>query len=81
MAACAICGGSREEHRPETTRHAYTEVPGDLRPPDKPQPTQQVQPSLLAPQLARLCQLLVNKGLLTREDLIYIGTGVMVDGS
>lgn len=80
--SCAICGGSPKEH--ENSMHAYTETPGDLLTPrqkakrEGKQDTPSQVPAGM-PQLARLTQVLIRRGIIDEDDLLYISFGDLVE--
>lgn len=81
--ACKICGGTVAEH--EGRQHQYTETPGDLKGPEKPQ-----QPPVVmrmggaqtneAQAMNRMLEVLVGRGLLESEDAFYVATGTKLSG-
>lgn len=83
---CTICRGRKSEHIDEKgvqiSRHAFTTMEGDLVTPEQmakrqaPQQTARVQiPATMAGnvQLGRLVEVLLEKGLLTAEEALYVG--------
>lgn len=80
---CVICGGSEKEH--EGRAHEFTLTYGDLKP-TKAQ-KEEVKPAAQAPVavmttstgnlvMDRLVELLVRKGILTPEEMVYMMFGV-----
>ena len=80
MDTCAVCGGARSEHfSPEggaLTIHRFTETPGDLgtTPPPPPKKSLMNNPETTP----RLLAVLLSRGVLQEQDLLYITTGVAV---
>lgn len=64
---CIICGGTRQEHGPQT-RHAFTLTPGDLRPRDELPKRQQQS----AQPFNRLVNLLITKGIIDEQEALSV---------
>lgn len=77
---CAICGGELEEHA--TSRHVYTEDPGNLMTREQQKKKQQkgttvaVDPSATSATLARLIEVLVARGSMSPDEAVYVLTGL-----
>lgn len=74
--ACAICGGAKEDHK--KSQHEYTVTPGALRPRENPKASQRepvVVPVNSSPEVARLVQVMLEKGIFSSEDALYIFIG------
>lgn len=78
---CAICFGTRDEHGPGLTQHAFTDREGDLVTPlemakRQPQPPRLIQlPGGTHNEggaINRLIETLMNKGLLSVEEALYV---------
>lgn len=68
MGSCSICGGSEAEHGPHI-QHAFTRVPGDLRPPAAPTKKRQ---DTASDAMGRLVAILVRKGHLTIDEALEV---------
>lgn len=85
--ACAVCKGAPEDHGPQKTRHAYTEVPGQVMTHEAAEKAKSknngsgVQLVAIPPQqshstmLDRLVETLLLKGLIDSHDAVYIMLG------
>lgn len=79
---CAICGGSEEEHTPDR-QHAFTTTPGELKTPAQVQKEKEGARSGMVmvahppPKdiAERLVILLLDKGLITSEEALYVSLG------
>lgn len=72
MSNCAICGGTEAEHKGR--QHAYTEKSGDLRTMEEKPKNGQLPPVTQA-QLNRLTEVLLQNGLLTPKQGLYVLLG------
>lgn len=74
LVPCAICGGKKAEH--VNSVHAYTTRSGDLRTPEKPkQPTVIRQAAHNSTQVERLVEVLLDKGAIDADEVMYIFLG------
>lgn len=79
--ACTICSGSKEEHfeadGKRKTIHEYTEKQGDLhaaqeKPAQIAPPAMRLQMAGASIEVSRLVEVLMDKGLLTIPEVLYI---------
>ena len=73
---CSACGDVYQSHfAPDGTRltqHQFTLTPGDLRPQPPPQPPRAPVPGDAHPTFGRLVEILVDREILSLEDVLYI---------
>jgi len=77
---CIICRGTRQEHN-DSTRHAFTLTPGDLRPPEPPKqpPRTVLMPGGSTGVVERLLELLMEKGIISDKEALRC-LGIRAEG-
>ena len=81
---CAACGGKREDHGPEKSRHVFTQNAGELKTHEQLAKEQQqgrrIMTSMPMPShptvTDRLIEVMLGKGLIDRDEALYIVAGV-----
>lgn len=86
MTKCAACGGKEEDHGPGKSQHVFTEVAGELKTHEQVAKEKQrnsarvVQMPMPMPShptvTDRLIEVMLTKGLIDRDEALYIVAGV-----